>query len=947
MLEDIGSFAARQEEKNRSLAVRPPIAYDVATMATKHRQRREPMTRRHRLVLGIIIALVALWVAGKVAMLYVDYLWFGALGFESVFTTELWAKVALAVGVFVITALWLAGNAYAAARLSPGASFLQIKGLPWVVTGPQLMRLAKTGGAILILGVSLGLAQHAAGLWYEALQFLHRQPFGWTDPILSRDAGFYIFVIPVLDSLKTYVMALAVLGALAAGAAYFFGGALGGIFGRTTRPAALHLAILIALLLVAVAFGYWLDRFDLLLSSRGAVFGVGYTDANVRLPALGLMQIASLAAAVLVVVAGARCQPKVAAVVIVLLVLLHGAAVLSYPSFVQRFGVEPNELVRESQYLENNIQATRYAFGLSSVNIQPFSGTGKLTLKEVEETPGTIENVRIWDWRVLQQTYNQIESLRPYYHFNDVDVDRYAVDGKYRQVTLAVRELETQLLNQDSRTWVNLHLLYTHGYGLVMSPVNEVTPEGLPNLWVRNIPPQSRPGLEVKQPAIYFGELTHDYIFVGTTQKEFDYPLGAENRYIEYTGKAGVPVDSLVRRLLFAYYFGDFNILLTDSFTPRTRVLWVRRVKECAERLAPFLKYDRDPYPVVADGRIVWILDAYTVTSRFPYSAAFSGSANGPNYIRNSVKATIDAYDGTVTFYVIDPKDPLVATAQQIFPRLFRDIAEMPAAVRAHLRYPNDLFEIQAEQYLAYHMTDPRIFYNKEDLWQRPRHVFDNKTQAIEAYYFIMTLPSESRPEYILMLPFTPGKKDNMVGWLAGRSDGQEYGKLLVYTFPKDRLVFGPNQVEARINQNDQISPLLTLWSQHGSLVVRGNLLVIPVRDSILYIEPLYLKSESGAIPELKRVIVSYQDYIAMHNTLNEALAAVFRGAPPPTERPPEAKPPEKPPTALPPAAARAIELYEKARQKAREGDWTGYGAALDELGKVLREMAGPPPQKP
>ena len=906
------------------------------------------MTKRNRLILGIVVVVGALLIAGKAAMLYADYLWFDSLGFASVFTTELWTKVSLAVGVFIVTALWLAANAYAAVRLSPGASFFQIKGLPWVATGPQLMHLVRSVGAILILVVSLGLAQNAAGLWYEALQFLHRQSFGWTDPILDKDAGFYVFVVPILESIKTYVMAMAILGALAAGVAYFFRGALGGVFGHTSRAAALHLAILVALFLAALAFSYWLDRFDLMLSQHGAVFGAGYADVDVRLPALRLMQVACLAAAVLVVAAGARRKPKVALVVLVLLGLVHGAAILSYPSFVQRFGVEPNELVRESPYLENNIKATRYAFGLADVEMQPFSGTGKLTLKQVEETTGTIENVRIWDWRVLLETYNQIESLRPYYHFNNVDVDRYIVDGKYRQVTLAARELETRLLNQDSRTWVNLHLLYTHGYGLVMSPVNEVTPEGLPDLWIRNIPPQSRPGLglEVKRPEIYFGELTHDYIFVHTTQKEFDYPLGAENRYSEYAGKAGVPVNSFLRRLLFAYYFGDFNILLTDSFTSATRVLWVRKIKECANRLAPFLRFDDDPYPVVADGRLVWILDAYTVTPRFPYSARRGGMDDGFNYIRNSVKITIDAYDGTVTFYVIDPKDPLVATARDIFPALFRDIADMPTSVRVHLRYPNDLFEVQAGQYLAYHMTDPRIFYNKEDLWQRPRHVFEGRAQAIDAYYFIMTLPGEQRPEYMLMLPFTPAKKDNMVGWMAGRCDGQEYGRLLVYTFPKDRLVFGPNQVEARINQNDQISPLLTLWGQHGSRVVRGNLLVIPVRDSILYIEPLYLKSESGAIPELKRVIVSYQDTIAMRGTLNEALDAVFRGAPA-AEKPPEARPPEKPPAVPPAATARAVELYEKARQKAREGDWAGYGAAIDELGKVLRELASPPPQKP
>ena len=538
----------------------------------------------------------------------------------------------------------------------------------------------------------------------------------------------------------------------------------------------------------------------------------------------------------------------------------------------------------------NNIEATRFAYDLADIEVRPYSGGGSLTLKELHDVPGTIENVRIWDWQVLLAVFNQIQSLRPYYHFNDVDVDRYAGNGQYRQVTLAVRELEPGLLNPDSRTWVNLHLLYTHGYGLVMNPVNDVTREGLPDLWVRDIPPQNSPQskvqLAVTQPGIYFGELTRQEVYVGTRQveghpPEFDYPLGDQNRYTSYSGKGGVAVNSLWRRLMLAWYFGDWNILLTDSFTPETRVLWQRQVAERVRRLAPFLTFDTDPYPVVFQGRIVWIIDAYTETDKFPYSSRtnFRGHA-GSNYIRNPVKAVVDAYDGTVTFYVIDPKDPLIQTARGIFPTLFRDYAEMPEGLRAHVRYPNDLFEIQADQYLAYHMTDPQIFYNKEDLWQRPRHLAGDKMQYIPAYYFIMTLPGNQTPEFLLMLPFTPAKKDNMVGWMAGRCDGKDYGKRLVYTFPKDHLVFGPNQVEARINQNDRISPLLTLWNQHGSRVVRGNLLVIPVAESILYVEPLYLKSEEAAIPELKRVIVSYQDHIAMENTLEEALSVAFGQAP-------------------------------------------------------------------
>ena len=902
------------------------------------------MDTKRKLVLAIVILGALLYAAGRVAILYADYLWFDTLGYAAVFTTELWTKVILGAAVFVVTGAWLAGNALVAARLAPGR-YVQIKGLPWVIPSQGFKRMVRIAGTLIILTAAFVFARNAADNWYAVLQFLNRPSFEWADPVLGYDASFYVFIMPVLEILKDYVMAMAVFGAAAAAAAYLIGGALAWPGEPITRPAAVHLAIAGCALAVMIGFGYWLDRFDLLYGSRGAVAGAGYTDVHVRMPAMAGMAVVSLIAGALLLAAGIKRRAKTAYAAVVLLVGLHVSAIWSYPSIIQRFQVEPNELVLEMPYIENNIKATRFAYDISDVEVRPYSATGTLSLKDIHDVRGTIENVRIWDWRVLIQTYNQIEALRPYYHFNDVDVDRYPVDGRYRQVTLAVRELDTQLLNEESRTWVNLHLLYTHGYGLCMSPVNAVTPEGLPDLWIRNIPPQSRVDIPITRPAVYFGELTRNYVFVRTTQKEFDYPLGAENRYAEYAGLAGVPIDSAWRRLMFAYYFGDWNILLTNSFTPETRVIWARQVLERAHRLAPFFEFDDDPYPVVFQGRIVWIIDAYARTARFPYSARGGMYGRGPNYIRNPVKAVIDAYDGNVTFYVIDPQEPITLAARAVFPSLFRDLSEMPAELRAHLRYPTGFFETQAEQYLAYHMTDPRIFYNKEDLWFRPNHVFEGQTKPIEAYYFIMSLPGQKNPEYLLMLPFTPAKKDNMVGWMAGRCDGADYGKLLCYVFPKDHLVFGPNQIEARINQNDEISPFLTLWNQHGSRVVRGNLLVIPIGDSILYVEPLYLKSENAAIPELKRVIISYLDRIAMRPTLDDALAAVFGGgtpaqAPPTQTGVPQPTPPTPAPSPAMTLRARALELYEKAERLQRTGDWAGYGATMKELGDVLRDLA-------
>ena len=902
---------------------------------------------KHKRLLIIFVVLVFLyWAVGRIATLYADYLWFDSLTYASVFSTELWTKATLGVCAFLVTAVWLAGHVILATRLSPTHGF-QIKGLPWVLSGRRIRWLLHLAALAFGVIVGFGFAGHAAARWYDVLQFLHRAPFGWTDPVLGHDAQTYVFVLPILGQLKAYVMAMGVLGAVATAAAYFISGAIGWQYARMTRAATTHLAALVALVLVAVGFGYWLDRYDLLLTSGGTVVGAGYVSVHVRLPVFAFMAGASVVAALVVVAAGIRMKPKAAGIGVGLLVALHVVAAMSYPTLRQRFDVQPNELEREKPYLEHNIKATRFAFGLSDVDVQEFSAGGSLTPEAVRGARGTIDNVRLWDWRALRPTYQEIQGLRTYYRFNGVDIDRYHVGGQYRQVSLAVRELEQTLLQEKSRTWVNLHLLYTHGYGLCMSPVNAVTGSGMPELWIRDIPPQATgplagPNQEaMPNPAVYFGESTQNYVFVRTEQEEFDYPGKDKNFYTRYKGRAGVAVDSWARRLLLAYYFGDWNILLTDSFTSETRVLWARQIRKRVRRLAPFLVFDKDPYPVISDGRLVWIIDAYTRTGRFPYSAPVGSVRPKTNYIRNAVKVAVDAYDGAVTFYVADPDDAIVRVARRIFPALFRDLSEMPESLRAHLRYPIDLLDIQAYQYLTYHMTDPRVFYNREDLWQRPSEQYGSHTLPVKAYYIIMTLPGETEPEYLLMLPFTPRGKDNMVGWMAGRCDGKQYGKLLVYQFPKDRLVLGPKQIEANIDKNDAISQQITLWGQVGSRVIRGNLLVIPVRDAILYVEPLYLDSEQTRFPELKRVIVASKDRVAMRETLDEALAAVFGAAPP-------AKPVAKPPEAPAPSAdgRQAHELFEKAQQQLRQGDWAAYGKTMEALGQLLRNMAPEPSEK-
>jgi hypothetical protein len=918
------------------------------------------LLKRHKRTLYVVAAIIlALIVLSEVVGLIADYLWFDALGYASVFTTEFWTKILLWAGGLVVTTAWLAGHVILACRLSPGHHF-QVKGVNWTLSASKIRKYVMLAGVGFGVIVGLGFAQGAEAQWFDVLQFLHRADFGWTDPILERDAQAYVFVVPLVQGLKGYAMSMAIFGALGAAAAYFLNGAIGWQYARMTRASTVHLAALVAMVLLAVALGYWLDRYELLLAPGGIVFGAGYVDATVRMGLLAFMAAFSVVVAAAVVVAGVRMKPKIAGGAVALLVVVHVAVVWAYPGLVQRFDVDPNELVRERPYLVHNIEGTRFAFDLADVQVEEYPAGEGIDPADLADAGDTLANIRLWDYRALTRTYNELQGLRPYYQFGSeterrfVDTDRYHLGPQYRQVSLAVRELLQQRLPQQSQTWPNLHLMYTHGYGLCMSPVNEFTEEsGRPELWIRDIPPKATVPIELDDPSIYYGEETTNYVFVRTRQDEFHYPVGDENVYTQYEHDAGIPVASYLKRMLFAYYFQDWNILLTDNFTAETRLLWRRNIHDRVQRLAPFLEFDDDPYPVVADGRIVWIVDAYTGTDRFPYSQPLRlrGYGRRLNYIRNAVKATVDAVTGEVRFYVVDPDDAMVQVARRIFPSLFRDMDEMPESLRRHLRYPIDLMDIQAEQYFMYHMTDPRVFYNREDLWQRPQELYRGAPQPVKAYYIIMRLPGGDAPEYLLMLPVTPTRKNNMIAWMAGRCDGAHYGKLLVYKFPKKRLILGPQQIEANIDKNDAISRQISLWDQRGSRVLRGNLLVIPIGDSVLYVEPLYLDSEQTEFPELRRVIVATSDRVAMRPTLEEALDAALGAAPPVAEEPPAEPPPEEGPTEETPpearpapagTAAEALDAYREAQQHLKRGDWAEYGEAMERLEKALRKMAEP-----
>ncbi len=872
---------------------------------------------------------------------YTEWLWFSNLGYSNVYSTILGTKTLLFFAAAIVFCLVFGGNLALAARIPPGD---RQQHLPWSV----IML------AVVIIGVIFGLV--AQNNWDVVLKFANGQPFGIEDPVFGREVQFYVFSLPFFNLARNWLMAAFILSTIGTGIFYvvlYVGRNLRFEFDRRVLA---HIGGLTIAVLALFAWGYWLGIWDLVFSTSGSIFGATYTDMHARLPAmwilLGVVVICMLILAVSIWRRNYR-WPLYALGGWIGLAIIVG---LIYPAIMQRFQVQPNELVLESPYIAHNIEYTRRAFGLTEVEEKSFPAEDAPALKDLEDNPGTINNVRLWDHRPLKDLYNQIQAIRLYYDFNDVDIDRYTIDGDYRQVMLSARELSAEKLAGQAQTWVNRVLQFTHGYGLTMSPVNEVSTEGMPTLWIKDIPPVS--DIEIERPEIYYGEKTNDYVIVNTNTQEFDYPMGDENVYGYYEGSGDVVMNSLMKRFLYAWQFGDFNTLISSELTPQSRILYNRNIQERVRHIAPFLELDGDPYLVIIEGKLYWIQDAYTVTDRYPYSEPVG---NGLNYIRNSVKALVDAYNGTVTFYVTDPDDALVKTYQSMFPSLFVSEDRIPDEVREHFRYPEGLFNIQAQVYKTYHMRDARVFYNKEDLWALPREIYSGQEQVMSPYYVIMRLPDEEEEEFLLMLPFTPVNKNNTIGWMAARCDGENYGKLLAYFFPKDTLVYGPSQIENRIQQDTEITEQFALWGRGGSRVIRGNLLMIPIEDSRIYVEPVFLQAEAGGLPELKRVIVAIGDKIAMEPTLAESIAAIYDlGAPetplegtqgPPEDQQPEAEPPatsvppedQMPPsssTDVPELIQEAQQHYDKAQEYLQQGDWSGYGEELTALKAVLDRLA-------
>ena len=715
----------------------------------------------------------------------------------------------------------------------------------------------------------------------------------------------------------------------------------------SVSPSAIaHCSALLGLYFAVKAWSYVLDRYLLLYNDNGVVVGAGYADVHVELPALWLLiGLAALAA----IAAWANVRLRRIRLLIAALLLVFGGSFLFaelIPGLFERFFVKPNELQLETPYIRQNIALTREAYNLGKIAVKPFPAEQDLTFQSLKDNSGTIDNIRLWDWQPLMDTYAQLQEIRTYYRFLDVDVDRYNLGDSYRQVTLAARELDPLLLTANAQTWVNLHLLFTHGNGAVMSPVTQKSAEGLPIFYLKDIPPVATGGPPITEPRIYFGQGSPGYVIVKTDTPEFDYPKGKDNAYARYDGADGIPIGGIGWRALFAWQMDDLNILLSDYITSESRILLHRNIKDRVGTIAPFLQLDRDPYVVISAGRLYWMQDAYTTSAWFPYAKP-EPDAGDLNYIRNSVKVVVDAYNGTVDFYVTDPADPIVATYRRIFPALFKPFDAMPPDLQRHIRYPEDLFTIQALQYRAYHMDAPEVFYNREDLWQFPREPAapDEMNAGGETrmapYYIMMRLPAEPQTEFFLMLPMTPSKRENMIAWLAARCDLPEYGKLIVYEFPKDKLVYGPFQIEALINQNTEISQQISLWNQMGSRVIRGTLLVVPIGNSILYVSPLYLRAQSGQLPELKRVIAAYGDRVVMEETLPEALAALFKESATVAGLPVPAGPSPSGPTDE--RARQALADYDRALDRLKAGDWAGFGAELDALRPLLEELSRQP----
>ncbi|MDO4988110.1 MAG: UPF0182 family protein [Synergistes sp.] len=904
-----------------------------------HGREEQPKRKTNKLLaaavsLFALFGLILPWLSGIITDLY----WFEAQGFAILFWRRYIAQAQLFAAAFVASFVIFAANCFIAARNGGG---IDVSDTP----------IAKKKNIFLVCAVVSALfALYSMGMWDEFLKFMHPTSFGKKDPLFGMDISFYVFTLPFVQYILGWLRGIVFFAGIASAVIYFVKGCTGISDGKFFIAAEmrLHLTVLVSLFLALFGGTYWLDRYELLFSPTGVVFGAGYTDEHILLPALSAMAVAMFAAAVLLFVNFFKPMWKASVIFVIFLFAAGFAARALLPAAIQQYIVKPNEYEMEKKYLGYHLDFTRSAFGLDNVRSVSFTPEGEVTASELADDNETVQNIRLWDYSPLLRTYRQLQAIRTYYNFEDVFIDRYPLNGKNRQVMLAVRELDLSKLQNP--TWVNTHLEFTHGYGVVMNPVNEISSGGMPYFFMKDIPVHENVNIPIERPQIYFGSGNYEYALVKTKVKEFDYPMGASNVRNVYDGDGGVPIGSLWRRILFALRFRDSEILFTGSLSKESRVLYNRNVRMAFEKAAPFLIYDAETYPVIIDGRILWVQDAFTWSERYPYSNPFFSADDtlihftGVNYIRNSVKCVEDAYTGRMEFFAVDENDPVLATWKKIFPGVFKGRDKVSEELCAHFRYPEDFFEVQTEVHRTYHMTDTNTYYNREDVWEVTPV---GRKRRIQPNYVTMKLWGEKTPEFAIIVPYMPLGRDNLIGWMAGRCDSKSYGELLVYQFPKQKLIYGPGQVEALIDQNPEISAQLSLWSQRGSDVIRGDLLVVPVGKSLLYVQPLYLKAETGELPELKRVIVSTGGKVAWAEDFGAALEKLMgqkvtlstgtkRENVGNTAQPSAQTPTGNDRKSL---AAEASALYNAAISAQKNGDWALYGEKIKKLGDIISKL--------
>jgi uncharacterized membrane protein (UPF0182 family) len=879
-------------------------------------------------IFGLFIFIIAILLI--ILGVYAEWLWFESLNYLSVFKTVLFSKITLGAAVFISFFIFLLLN------------FMILKRRADIVH--QKIYL------VIIFIVSLFAGLLSTTYWFTVLRFLNYVNFGFVDPIFRNDIGFYIFVLPfynfVLGILLFLLAAILTMTAVTylftiktkkapkpdikEGMSFGFEQPFQQIKIEIPKKGRSHLAFLGGLLLIIFAAFFYLKRYSILFSQRGAVFGAGFTDITITLPLYTILAALTVITAFIAFayIYNQNTKLLVGSIALILVVSFGGNIVAGA---VQSLYVQPNEFNLEEPYIKQNIKHTLFAYDLNNVDTRDFPVTYDLTINDINKNKATIDNVRLWDWRPLLTTNRQIQLFRTYYEFLDVDVDRYKLDNKLRQIMVSPRELDQNQLADKAKTWVNEKLVYTHGYGVVVSPVNKVSNEGLPELFVKDIPSKVEyKELRIAQPRIYFGEQSNDFIIVNTKSNEFDYPLGNENVFTSYNGTDGIKLSNILKKAIFSTKLGSLNLFISSAVTKESKVLLNRDIIERATALAPFLQYDTDPYVVINDGKLFWIIDAYTTSNEFPYSENI-----GINYIRNAVKVVIDAYNGNADFYIIDKEDPLIQNYAKIFPKLFKDFEDMPNGLKEHIRYPEDLMRVQMRIYGTYHMKDPQVFYNREDVWRTPNEIYSSNEVELKPYYIILKLPDAEKEGFFLITPLIPRGKENMVAWFVAHSDPDNYGKLEVFRLSKQELTYGPMQIEARIDQDTEISQLLTLWDQQGSEVIRGNLLTIPLEQSFLYIEPVYLKaSAAGALPQLKRVIVAYEDKVTMEKTLQDALEVIFKGKIGKAKKKESVQMPET----MPEKFKQASDLYKESQDALTQGNFAEYAEKIEELGRILNQ---------